>query len=140
MAESTRKINEQVFKENLKKAYNAVFKKASKTALYVLAYPDFFNAQDYDDWKWCSKTCFQFGVPWWACDQWFDVTFRNKINSQVRQLNEVIYHAVKSVDPPQGASIQMIDTNPEYDGHRFCEKNVQEVSHLNTHSPGRSAY
>lgn len=107
-------------------AINAIFEKAPKTHLYLTYYPRFFAAETTQ----CNgiqfmTQCTYANVLPMTQDR------RRKMNTLTDNLNQKIKEAVERASPPDGGAIDWVDTNPQFDGHRFCEEGVTEPSYRN---------
>ena len=122
--------------DGLDSAIKAIFQNAPSTHLYLTLYPQFFNP----DTTQCNGVQFNVGCAG-SVGGFFSprrsilpVTQdrRNKMNTLTNNLNNQIKAAVGRAQPGNGGSINWVDTNPFFDGHRFCEQPNTEPSYRNS--------
>ncbi|KAF2200638.1 SGNH hydrolase [Delitschia confertaspora ATCC 74209] len=118
------KINGPEFSQGLTSAIKSVFANAPRTHLFVTGYPAFWN----HDTDACDKVSFKFGcinnsvLP-------LIKSRRKAMNDLTDALNGKIRQIINSY--PTSASLTFVDTNPFFNGHRFCEQGVSEPSYRN---------
>jgi hypothetical protein len=115
------------FRQNLAKVYTEVLQgshpKLTHFTLYVLGYPRYWN-QVTDD---CDKSRFWFWRAWSGPELTKDN--RKDMNDLTLELNKVIKDVVTRVGGAlvgDSRRIMYIDTDPVFEGHRFCEPGSTE--------------
>ena len=92
--------------------------------LYVTGYPRFFNA----DTDWCDNVTFWFWQPEHHVDaprsgDWAYLTKerRTVLNQLVDELNAIMFEAIEWVNAFGEERVHVLDPNPLFEGHRFCD-------------------
>ncbi|KAI4910278.1 hypothetical protein J4E90_007711 [Alternaria incomplexa] len=118
-------IDRGAFADRYKLTINAIFQNAPNTNLFITGYPRFFNElTDQCDTTSFKLFCTNNGVLPITKDR------RRKMNELTIRLNNKIKAFVND-NPPQSGSITFVDTDPYFEGHRFCEEGVLEPSYRN---------
>jgi hypothetical protein len=92
---------------------------SSKFQLMVVGYLRFFNVETTQ----CDNIKFGFGSGAPLMTQ----SLRRTLNALVDKLNGVIRATVNDINSRYRAQrVVYVDANPNFDGHRFCEQDVQE--------------
>jgi len=118
-------IDRGAFADRYKLTINAIFQNAPDTNLFITGYPRFFNElTDQCDTTSFKLFCINNGVLPLTKDR------RRKMNELTIRLNNKIKAFVND-NPPQSGSITFVDTDPYFEGHRFCEEGVVEPSYRN---------
>jgi hypothetical protein len=117
------------FPDGLSATIKAILENAPKMHLFITGYPRFFNDTTDD----CDKRSFNFGCKDMGDARVLPLTKdrRKKMNDLTSRLDQTIKDIVGNYSPPEGATITYVDTDPYFDGHRFCEEGVQEPSYRN---------
>lgn len=98
--------------------------------VYVTSYTGFFNADPGNTQ--CDDVTFWYWRPGKSGDHvenrvYLDVNVRSELNDLVNQLNTMLSSSVSQVIADTNtARIHFIDISPQFDGHRWCEPNIQE--------------
>ncbi|KAJ4404934.1 hypothetical protein N0V82_010404 [Gnomoniopsis sp. IMI 355080] len=116
----------------LRAAYTSLLNKASaETHIYVTSYTGFFNADAGNTY--CDDVTFWFWRPQRNTGPkadgyvYLDVATRSELNDLVNSLNTLISNSVDQVVSEQGTRrLHFVDISPQFDGHRWCEPNVNE--------------
>jgi hypothetical protein len=107
-------------------AIEKIFKEAPKTHLFITGYPRFWNdTTDYCDTVSFKLLCVKNNILPLIKDR------RKKMNDLTLRLNDKIKSMISAITPPQGSTITYVDTDPYFEGHRFCEEGVKEPSYRN---------
>lgn len=128
-------IDGDALSSGLDSAIKAIFTKAPSTVLYLLLYPQFFNAgtDQCDNVQFNLGCSGSLGFPS-ARNRINPLTkdIRGKMNTLTDNLNQKIKDAVGRATPGNGGSIAYVDPNPNFNGHRFCEDGTTEPSYRNS--------
>jgi len=125
MNEIQKTIADGEFSRKFSRAIETIFEKAPHTHLFITGYPRFFNAETDQ----CDHVSFK-----WLCSGTNRVLplikhRRQRMNDLTIQLNDRIKGIINGW--PTGASITFVDTDPFFEGHRFCEEGTKEPSYRN---------
>lgn len=118
-------IDDKEFADNYTTTIQSIFDNAPNTHLFITGYPRFWNEKtDY-----CDKVSFK-----WNCATNAVLPLikerRAKMNTLTHHLNEKIKSVVAEYGK-NGAQVTYVNTDPYFEGHRFCEEGVEEPSYRN---------
>lgn len=113
------------FVDEFPQAIKTIFENAPGTHLFITGYPRFFNP----DTEYCSKVSFK---SFCRDNKTLPLTKdrRTQMNNLTLRLNKKIQSIIDASQPESG-KITYVDTDPYFDGHRFCEEGVEEPSYRN---------
>jgi hypothetical protein len=112
-----------IFRKIYFEIMDAAHPQADTFTLYVLTYPHFFNEVSDD----CNDSEFCFWSTW--CGEKMTKELRGDINALMEEVNNIIRRAAMEISEQFHGSnkfLQVIDTNPAFEGHRFCEAGSKE--------------
>ncbi|KAI4687260.1 hypothetical protein J4E81_008108 [Alternaria sp. BMP 2799] len=113
------------FPDDLRETIKAIFENAPGTNLFITGYPRFFN----QDTEYCNNVTFEL----WCQDEKFLPLTKDQ-RTQMNELNLRLNEKIQSVidaNQPESGRITYVDTDPYFEGHRFCEEGVKEPSYRN---------
>ncbi|KAJ8605715.1 hypothetical protein MRB53_041356 [Persea americana] len=130
-------IDSPAFAEGLDSAISAILAATPRgTHLYLNYYPRFWNP----DTTQCNDIQFNVGCAGLVNQGFFDVNptilpltqqVRRDMNALTDSLNSQIDAAVARATVPSNSIIKVVDPNPDFEGHRFCEESTKEPSYRN---------
>jgi hypothetical protein len=118
-------IQKTVFQNSLVSAFESIFENAPNTKLFVTGYPQFFNDQTTQ----CNGITFMGSCSAKHLVLPLTQARRTVINGLTLLLNQVLQTAISS--SAHSSQIAYVDTDPFFEGHRFCEEGVDEPSYNN---------